>query len=283
LTTPLQGPRLVGEPADIPTRWQIMTPPTWVLLSPQGDLSVPRQWSRRGWLLAPRGGQTAADLELWFAGERTASAAALDITVSDLVLWHDSFAAVQLVHVQQQAWLLLCSLGLVLLGLALARLPLVIVEDRSPGWAWALLLGLLLAIGLLAILLPDLAGQLAYGCQPGVAVLALAALVQWLLHERYRRQIIFLPSFSRSRSGSSLGRRPPPEVEPPAEEPARAHGEPSTVDVPRSSGSRPGSSATSGGSRPRPVDAPEAFPVNPQEPEAGEGYPPLRGPAGSST
>ena len=49
----------------------------------------------------------------------------------------------------------------------------------------------------------------------------LIVLLQWLLHERYRRQIIFLPSFSRSRSGSSLSRA----------EAARA-GEPSTVDAP---------------------------------------------------
>jgi hypothetical protein len=62
--------------------------------------------------------------------------------------------------------------------------------------------------------------------------------VQWLLHERYRRQIVFLPSFSRSRAGSSLLRG---GVQ-------RPHGEPSTVDAPRTgsgAGKHPPSSSPS--------------------------------------
>jgi hypothetical protein len=78
-------------------------------------------------------------------------------------------------------------------------------------------------------LFPGLAGQIAFGCQPGLVVLVLLLLIQWLLHERYRRQIVFLPSFSRARSGSSLTR---PHV------PTGPPSEPSTVDVsPRQHGS----------------------------------------------
>jgi hypothetical protein len=98
---------------------------------------------------------------------------------------------------------------------------------------WACLLGTIMVLGGLAlvVLAPALAGQVAYGCQPGLLVLLLFLLVQWLLHERYRRQIIFLPSFSRPRTGSSLSRA----------EAARPNGEPSTVDAPPRTGQ--GSSA----------------------------------------
>jgi hypothetical protein len=103
------------------------------------------------------------------------------------------------------------------------------------SWLWPLLgvagLGLVVA----ALLWPTALGQVAYGCEPGAAVLVVVAGVQWLLHERHRRQVIFLPSFSRARANSSLlrteGSRPP--------------GEPSTVDAPRA-----GSSVERGGAPP---------------------------------
>jgi len=48
------------------------------------------------------------------------------------------------------------------------------------------------------------------------------------MHERYRRQIVFLPSFSRSRAGSSLVRK--------KSSPRPPNGEPSTVDAPPPAG-----------------------------------------------
>ncbi len=117
---------------------------------------------------------------------------------------------------------------LVLLGLSMSRLPWTDREGGMPMWAWLLLSVLVTTVVLSVLLWPTLAGQVAYGCQPGAVVLLLIAGAQWLLHERYRRQLVFLPSFSRPRPGSSLLRR----------EAARAaHGEPSTVDAPRAVGS----------------------------------------------
>ena len=65
---------------------------------------------------------------------------------------------------------------------------------------------------------------IAYGCQPGAVVMLAVLGLQWLMHRRYRRQIVFLPSFSRSRAGSSLIRKTPSNLP--------QSGEPSTVDAP---------------------------------------------------
>jgi hypothetical protein len=59
-------------------------------------------------------------------------------------------------------------------------------------------------------------------------VLVGISLVQWLLNERRRRQIVFLPSFRRSRGGSSLVR----STSSPTSRPQAP--EPSTVDAPQS-------------------------------------------------
>lgn len=224
LTTPLAAPKLLGEPGPVPTRWSVVAPPSYVVLGPEMG-PTPRSWSRRGWLLAPRVAVPPAELERWLldadppAGEPAVA--------PSLVLWHDASSPVRLIHLPQQVWLLVCSLGLVLVGLLLARL--VLNKDGGPS---SLRVGLVLS-GFAAVLVvaglyvPNLLGQLAYGCQPGVLVLVVLVAIQRLLHERYRRQIVFLPSFTRaSRKGSSLHRPEP-----------RPHGQPSTIDAPRALGS----------------------------------------------
>jgi hypothetical protein len=231
VSSTLQAPRLLGEAGGISTRWQITTPSAWVVIAPETGPATGRTWGRRGWLLAPQSSLTGAELERWLAGGEP-SAAVVEATsglTPALVLWRDGTPTVRITHVPQQAWLLACSLVLVLLGLMLARLPLNARRGGGmPVWAWMVLSGLVTA-GVLGMLLwPTLAGQIAYGCQPGAAVLLLLAGAQWLMHERYRRQLVFLPSFSRSRTGSSLLRQ----------EAARTgHGEPSTIDAPRPVGS----------------------------------------------
>jgi hypothetical protein len=231
LTTPLVPPVPLGEAGPIPARWQITAPAGWVVVAPEAAPGSPITWGLRGLLLAPRSGLTAADLEAWFAGgEREASerrgssppAADGVAATPTLVLWRDGTGTVTLTHVHQKVWLVVCSLSLVVLGLALVRLAL----SAGRRWVWACVLAALAVLGGLALVVfaPGLAGLVAYGCQPGLLVLVVLVLVQWMLHERYRRQIIFLPSFSRAHTGSSV---------------ANANGgrpaEPSTVDNPPSS------------------------------------------------
>ena len=43
-----------------------------------------------------------------------------------------------------------------------------------------------------------------------ILVLAAILLLQWLLHQRYRRQMLFMPGFTRMRKGSSISQREAP-------------------------------------------------------------------------
>jgi hypothetical protein len=228
LTMTLAPPRPVDEAGNIPARWQVTAPPGWIVVSPEPDPGSPQAWGWQRGLLAPRSRLSGADLEAWFDGSESAgdpSTREAPAAVPTLVLWHDAAEPLTLTHLPWRAWLVGCSLALVVLGLVLSRLALSAVPGRS-AWAWAMG-GVVVLAGLAVVALaPGLAAQVAYGCQPGLLVLVLILLAQWMLHERYRRQIIFLPSFSRSRSSSSVLR--------PGSKPL---GEPSTVDVAPPAGS----------------------------------------------
>ena len=120
-----------------------------------------------------------------------------------------------LTHVPLQVWLLLCSLTTLVLGLGLTFLKL----PRVLFWTVLAVLGLgalvtgLFWSGTLAAVL--------YGCQPGLVVLVPVLGCHWLLQRHYRRQVVFLPSFSRTKTPSGPSRGSP-----------RPHGDPSTIDVP---------------------------------------------------
>jgi hypothetical protein len=88
---------------------------------------------------------------------------------------------------------------------------------------------------------PTALTALVFGSEPGAVILILVATFLWLLHERQRRQLVFLPSFRRGRGGSSLmhhpgasrSNEPMPVPVVPSAPPAVLH-EPSTTDAPRS-------------------------------------------------
>jgi hypothetical protein len=240
LQTVMQPPVLHGCPEGVPTRWQVHLPSGWVALAPQeggGGGPVPeRTWGWRGWLLAPRLALTGADLQRWLEGPEggpaEAEAEGEEGQVPSLSCWREGPAPLVVTHVPQQGWLLVCSLGLLVLGLGLSWLTWP-AEARGPrgAWLWPALALLALVLVGCALLWPTVTGQVAYGCQPGALVLVVVAGAQWLVHERYRRRVIFLPSFSRARTGSSLQRRREGEGN------AARPGEPSTVDAPRPAGS----------------------------------------------
>lgn len=218
----LQPPQLLRATV-VPTFWQVSLPADRVLLAPESGAAAERTWTRKGWLfaasLSPLIPSTLAPLsesdKSWMEGKPLA-----------LACWQDQAVPIVLTHAPQQGWLLVCSLGLLIFGLGLYWLA------RSPAngggrvavWFWPLLALLTLAIAIAALFWPTAVYAVAYGCEPGVVVLLAVLCLQWLMHERYRRQIVFLPSFSRSPSGSSLIRKTSSN---------RAHsGEPSTVDAP---------------------------------------------------
>jgi hypothetical protein len=218
LATLLPAPVVRDCPGPVPCCWQVRVPSAWIVLSPESGPGADRIWSWRGRLPALKLRTPLLDE----AGEARDGTEAGPL---DVLCWRGAPEPLLLVYVPQQAWLLACSLlcvvfGLILLG-ARAR------GETGGRWRPALGVLLLLVLAATAVLWPAMFAAILYGCQPGVMVLAVILLAQWLLHARYRRQVVFLPSFSRKRSGSSLN---PPPARP-------APGEPSTVDHPRQAGS----------------------------------------------
>jgi hypothetical protein len=149
-----------------------------------------------------------------------------DVASPALVCWRDDASTITLTHVSQQGWLLACSLGLLIpgLGLSWAARPRPGVTERMASWYWPLLALLTLVAALAALFYPTMFWAIVYGSEPGVVALIVVLAFQWMLHRRYRRQIVFLPSFNRGRPGSSLLRKSTPQ--------RSQNSEPSTVDAP---------------------------------------------------
>jgi hypothetical protein len=232
LQTALLPPTLRGGPGHVPTRWQLTVPAGWVTVGPEGGPGSERTWGRRGWLLAPRLALAPADLEEWLTGAGPLPPAPEEggpAPPPSLACWRTEVGPLTLAHAPQQAWLLACSLGLLVLCLGLYALTRPAEGQGLSGtWFWPALTLAALGVVVAGLLWPTTLGAVVYGCEPGAAVLIMVAIFQWLLHERYRRQVVFLPSFSRGRAGSSLLRGSS------AQRPA---GEPSTVDAPPRTGS----------------------------------------------
>jgi hypothetical protein len=193
-------------------RWLIAAPHGSVALCPAGP--VVQGWGLRDYLPAPRPALSAADLERWFHDGADSDADEAGLSPS-LVCEPSALGPLVVWHVPQQTWLLGCSLVFLALGLTVFyfALPRAIV-------AFLVLLagGALVATD---FLWPSVLPMIVYGCEPGVVVLLVVVGVQWVLHRRYRRQVIFMPGFSRLKSGSSIVRNGGS---------SRLRGDPSTVE-----------------------------------------------------
>jgi hypothetical protein len=269
LRTTFRPVTLPGLLAGAPTRWQIDLPASWMPLPLDPVPASSWRWDWRGWLLAPRPAVTAGDLDQWFregSGDRSTSALSEDEAAytPSFVCWRGAPASLTLYHVPQQTWLLACSVGLLLLGLVFYLLP---VGGRQGGAPNRLFWPLLALCALLAtaagLIWPGLLGAILYGAQPGIAVLLFVLLVQWLVQERYRRRVVFLPGFRRLKTNSSLIRNG--DATPAAQEGATG----------RSSQSRPSGSGRSSSpsaprrSEPSTVDEPRGEPAGGAEEVAG--------------
>jgi hypothetical protein len=227
--TILAPPRLVGDLGQAPTRWEVTLPPGWLALGPEVGAAAPWTVAYRNLLLTPQLALTSADLEHWFAGPEVAARTS-DPAAPNLICWAGADEPLIVTKVWQPFWLLFCSLVFLALGLRLFVLARQAYAGRKRAalWFWLTVAPLIPLLAALWVLRPTLLYAIAYGCEPGVAVLLVVLTAQCLMLERYRRQIVFLPNFRRARTGSSLVR---------ANGLNRPTGEPSTVDVPRVAGS----------------------------------------------
>jgi hypothetical protein len=162
---------------------------------------------------------TTADLERWLAGQNNGIDATDGATMendSTLVYWQTTLAPLVVILAPQHVWLIACSLVFLIFGLGLS------LTGLSRARLWIAIFILSVGLGLAAIWWPSAVPVVVYGCEPGVVVLLGILALQWLLNQRYRRQVVFLPGFSRMKAGSSVARV----------ENHRPRGEPSTVDAP---------------------------------------------------
>jgi len=175
-------------------RWQVTFPARLVALVIAGDVHVEQHWAWHEWLPRPEPAATAAELEHWLGAGETSAAAPLP----SVVCWRASLTPLAIVRLPRQVWFLTCSGLFLAVGLGMSFVP----WRRFAFWLLAVLVAL--AVGTAAILWPSLVPALAYGCLPGVLVLVLLLGIQWLLHRQYRRQVVFMPGFTRLKPGSSL-------------------------------------------------------------------------------
>jgi len=220
-------PELYPKPVDLAVSYQIdpsrlegngrflstLRPPTltgaifmgrvrWQVDLPAGDLAVyaldgslEERWCWSNWLFRLRPAATSEELERWFKGEgakdnNDAEPAAL--------CWQSTLGPLPLVHVPQRFWLLICAFVFLAVALVLFFAPL----PRFLFWVCVLLLGA--AIAGMGVIWPGILSVVAFGCQLPVVVLLLLVGFQWTLHQRYRRQVVFMPGFTRLKPGSSL-------------------------------------------------------------------------------
>jgi hypothetical protein len=194
--TSLLAPVPVGDVLLGRVRWQVTVPPGLIALVVAGDTYVEQQWTWQGWLPTPEPTTTAADLERWLGARETGDVA---VTPS-LVCWRAGLRPLRVLRVPQQLWFLACSGLFLAVGLGLSFIP----WTRFAFWLFVVVLGG--AVLAAVVLWPAVVPMIAYGCQPGALVLAVILGLQWLLHRQYRRQVVFMPGFTRLKPGSSLVR-----------------------------------------------------------------------------
>jgi hypothetical protein len=218
--TSLHPPEILGNVFLGRVRWQVALPGSWVPVVLGADAHPEQDWGWQGWLLAPEPALTGADLERWLTGQAVSD----DGQLPSLVCSRTSLEPLRVLRLPRQLWLLACSGLLLLLGLGLYFAPL----SHYSFWTALALLGVGAVVA--AALWPAALPAVLYGCEPGAVVLALLLGFQWMLHQRYRRQVVFLPGFKRLKPGSSLLRgsskrlREPSTVDEPAAAPPPAQG-----------------------------------------------------------
>jgi hypothetical protein len=212
----LHPPLLRRETGLTPIRWHVLLPPTWVSVYHEGSFGLGCEWEWRNWLLAPYPALTPSDRAWRDESEQETLDNRVPQARLAAVCWRWGAEPLHLTHVPQQVWLLLCSFAVLLIGLCLTFLAL----PRLLFWAMLTILGVGTLV--LGLFWPGVLAVVLYGCQPGLLVLVPLVGVHWGLQRHYRRQVIFLPSFARTKTAPVVGRSSS----------SRPHGQPSTVDVP---------------------------------------------------
>ncbi len=192
--TTLHAPSFRSDVVIREMRWQFNAPTPMMAASLSRKARPQNQWSVQSGLLTPEPAVTSAELDAWLTGADSLQPAE-SVTY---VFAHAGTQSVSVYHLPRTWWLLGCSglLLIVALGAYFSPLP------RSAFWVFLLVLG----FGLLTlqVVCPALLPPILFGLQPGVVLLFVVMGVYWILQERYRRQLVFLPGFTRTKPGSTV-------------------------------------------------------------------------------
>lgn len=193
--TTLHAPAFVSEVMITQMRWQFTSLTPMIAASLGRDVRPELRWGWQSWLRTPEPSHTSAELESWLTEEPSQSSTAVTYSFS-----HISLQPETVYHLPRPWWLLGCSGCLLIVTLGGYFSPL-------PRWAyWLLMLVAALAALTFGILCPGFLPALLFGSQPGAVLFLVFVGVHWLMQERYRRQLVFLPGFSRAKPGSTMVR-----------------------------------------------------------------------------
>jgi hypothetical protein len=219
LTNQLKPPVLLGQSGWASIRWNVSGSANLLAMETEWGAGADVNWMFRGGLWAPEPKESSLDLEQWFLGrELNSEEQGESRATSSLQFWRTDFAPVRVLGVSRLAWLLACSLCVLVLGLALS--------SRLTSKRFVLPAAILVATALCvsALAWPGIGAGLAYGSEPGFAVLFLVLLIKWSFFSGARRNERFIAGFANPRNSSSIARKPLGSG-------VRPKGEPSTVDV----------------------------------------------------
>jgi hypothetical protein len=205
LHTTLNPPMLEGQVVVGQVRWQVVLPQGLQVIAARGKATTEQQWSLEPAL-------TTEELEKWLTGDDKSQASG----DSSLVSCCSHLEPLRIFRVPRALWFLVCSGTVLLLALVLYLLP-----PPPVGWLVIAVLALCAVLSW-AWLWPELLRTALFGSVPGLAVLAPLVGIGWMLHQRYKRQLVFMPGFTRVKAGSSLIRGSS----------VKRNREPSTVDAP---------------------------------------------------
>lgn len=187
-----------------PLRWHIIGPGGSIPVLLGGERSEQRWHTRFGLITpAPAG---ADELEKWFltgAADGTSTGG-----TESVVVRVDSPASIEIVHLPRAAFIIGCSVGVLLLGLVLSRFP-----GWLAGPTVAVLFGV---IAIAAVLYPQPASQIAAAATPGLAVLVFVLAFHAATRWHHRQRVTFLPGFTRSAPAPSASGSKPSDRAPTA-------------------------------------------------------------------
>ncbi|MBM3996685.1 MAG: hypothetical protein FJ303_21405 [Planctomycetes bacterium] len=218
--TTLHAPVFPSEIVVARLHWHLTTTTPMISASLGRVVRSEVQWGWQSWLWTPEPVVNSADLDAWpdLANESGTLTASFSLTSSQLETVY---------HLPRSWWMLIGSSILVIVVLGPYFSPL-------PSLAyWLLMLGIGLAVLIASVVFPAAVTPLWFGAQPGAVLCLLFILGHLLIQEQYRRQLIFLPGFTRTKPGLTMVRTKA------AQEPREA----STVDAPPPVDEQPGATA----------------------------------------